>query len=226
MSDDGSPPASPAKSGIRNNRKARRLAARQREAEEKAAQQLTDSTNDVMEFMGTFQDGPAGQENKDEDDGGQQLFYVDTKPGELPKGFVVREIEHEKRVPDYVGNEEDVQAEQKTQDSDSSSNEDYEQDASTVQAASTANNTAGETDNDNETETDAGQVSGLLQDEFDGLQEEDEEEPIAREAVRYFKEDDPLQICQRCGESGHSVRKCEHVQVSFRLACAVEDEKR
>ena len=39
-----------------------------------------------------------------------------------------------------------------------------------------------------------------------------------REVHRYFKEDDPLQTCHRCGESGHSVRRCEHVQVSRLLS--------
>lgn len=30
---------------------------------------------------------------------------------------------------------------------------------------------------------------------------------------RYFKEDDPLKLCARCGETGHIVRDCAHVQV-------------
>lgn len=41
------------------------------------------------------------------------------------------------------------------------------------------------------------------------------------DASRYFKEDDPLRVCARCGETGHVVRDCVHVQC---LTCGKLDD--
>lgn len=40
-----------------------------------------------------------------------------------------------------------------------------------------------------------------------------EDDEYQADRSRYFKEDDPLKLCARCGETGHTVRDCAHVQV-------------
>ena len=49
-----------------------------------------------------------------------------------------------------------------------------------------------------------------------GLDDLEEEEDF-RQENRYFKEEDPTKICRRCGETGHLMRDCEHIQVGSAL---------
>jgi len=43
-----------------------------------------------------------------------------------------------------------------------------------------------------------------------------EDDEYQADRSRYFKEDDPLKLCARCGETGHTVRDCVHLQVRTR----------
>lgn len=58
--------------------------------------------------------------------------------------------------------------------------------------------------------------NGIL-DAADDIPEENmegiENDDYQADRSRYFKEDDPLKLCARCGETGHTVRDCAHVQV-------------
>lgn len=44
-----------------------------------------------------------------------------------------------------------------------------------------------------------------------------EDDEYQADRSRYFKEDDPLKVCARCGETGHTVRDCVHLQVCPRF---------
>ena len=108
-------------------------------------------------------------------------------------------------------------------DGDNSSRSRSSSESSTITSLPALTKTQGHINNFSGDEEEQG---GLLKEEVDKDLEADEEDDdeTAREANRYFREDDPLQTCHRCGESGHSVRRCEHAQVSlnFRIILTLQ----
>lgn len=65
------------------------------------------------------------------------------------------------------------------------------------------------------TDTSGGANAPATNDQDDDLvaPEGVEDDEYTADRSRYFKEDDPLKLCARCGETGHTVRDCAHVQV-------------
>ena len=162
-----------------------------------------------------------------------------------PSPVAVSKSSEQKIVPDYLGTTADVQprVEVLTEDTDRTSHLGAElpleieegelQGDDSMSAVNVQGGASGSRDieaaqqvakelgshapsTDNGNDVGSTTLKQELEDLFSEGDNDDEEERKANPA-RYWREGDPLLVCHRCGENGHALRSCPHIQVGRAL---------